>query len=425
MKLSCSPLIVSALSCSFALALVGSVAAQPPEVGMAINPAPNLAEEGEAWGAYTAYEKTLGDLPRTDPKAAIAGFESFSARNPELHPIVAALIASRVAALYRDGLKNPDKALDIYAQGLEKYRGQPAASMMIEGQTRTLFERGDAAGALAFVEKQWPQMVTAEQGGHPYLRGVVSRALQWRVRALLKLDRSGPAIALLKSSLSQMPSLLDPQHQTAEDWSEGWIYGELVDLLVAQKQSEDALRWAKLGYAEAAFDKGAIERASQWPGRVWAAQGDFVAARGFALAQDDPKRANPLAKIALPELDETIIGARLKLLRESQSQNYESERVPDIVGLQIGIGQLKTAMEDAQALLIKYPTAPQGVEQIARVFKAADGNLVRANQFIAYLDGNAANPLPEFWQTADAAPTATLAVSAQNPANAPREVQAQ
>ena len=409
MKRSRFPLVVVALSGIVAPASLSLARAQPPDIAFAANPAPDLAGEGEAWGAYTAFDKKLGDVARDDPQAAIAALQEFLEANPGLHPIVAALTTARIAEMYRDGLKSPDKALEIYAEGLNKYQGQPAVAMIIEGQTRTLFEHGKAGAALDFVQAQWPQMVLAEQTGHPYLRGVVSRALQWRVRALQKAGKTPEAVALLKSSLSQMPSLLDPQHQTAFDWSTGWIYGQLVETLVAGKQYDEALSWAKLGYAEAPFDKDSIERASAWPAQVWAAQGDFAAARGFGQAQSDVTRANPLAKVALPRLDTVALEARLKPLQELQARDYESARAGDIVGLQIALGQLKPAMEEAQALLIKNPMAPDGVQQIARVFKAADGSLVRANQFVAYLDSNGANPIPTFMQDDGAATTAPVA----------------
>ena len=392
--------------------------AQPPETVFAANPAPNLANEGEAWGAYGALDKTLGNMARDDPKAAIAQLQEFYEAHPDLHPIVAALTTARIAEMYRDGLKSPDKALEIYAEGLNKYQGQPAVAMIIEGQTRTLFEHGKAGAALDFVQAQWPQMVLAEQIDHPYLRGVVSRALQWRVRALQKAGKTPEAVALLKSSLSQMPSLLDPQHQTAADWSTGWIYGQLVETLVARKQYDEALSWAKLGYAEAPFDKDSIERASAWPAQVWAAQGDFAAARGFGQAQSDATRANPLAKVALPRLDTVALEARLKPLQELQARDYDRARAGDIVGLEIALGQFKPAMEEAQALLIRNPMAPEGVQQIARIFKAADGSLVRANQFVAYLDGNGANPIIAFMQDDGAAakPVAPAMPAAAPPA---------
>ena len=53
-------------------------------------------------------------------------------------------------------------------------------------------------------------------------------------------------------------------------------------------------------------------------------------------------------------------------------------------------------MEEARHLLVKRPTAPEGVQQIARVFKASDMNLARANQFVAYLDGKGEDPLAAF-----------------------------
>ena len=205
--------------------------------------------------------------------------------------------------------------------------------------------------------------------------------------------------------------LLAPQNQLAADWSTGWIYASIVDALVAKKQYAEALRWAKLSYAEAEFSKDAIEKASELPGRVWAGQGDFVSARGFGLAQEDPKRPNPLRDVKLPEINSAEIEAQLKALQGAQKKSYDAERAPQIVTLQIALGDLRGAMAEARYLLVKRPNAPEGVQQIARVFKAADMNLTRANQFVAYLDGKGEDPLAAFMEEGDPAAALDKAVT--------------
>ena len=111
MKRSRFPLVLVALSGLVAPASLSLARAQPPDIAFTANPAPDLAGEGEAWGAYTAFDKKLGEVARndSDSKAAIAALQEFLEANPTLHPIVAALITSRIAEMYRDG---PFKAAD-------------------------------------------------------------------------------------------------------------------------------------------------------------------------------------------------------------------------------------------------------------------------------------------------------------------------
>lgn len=392
----CLPLALCAVSC--ALYFPRPLLAQPNANGLATNPPP-VANEGEAWGTFDKFKEKMGDLPKTDPAAAIEAMRGFFNANPKLHPVVSAVLSADIANLYREKLNKPDKALEIYDWGLNTgYKDLPSAMMMVEGKAHTLVATNRAQDALDLLTEQWPQMVEAGRGGHPYLRGVVARSLYWRVQALQKLNKNDEIVSLLKQSLTETPVLLAPQNQLDANWNGGWIYAKLVDTLVAKKQYDEALRWAKLSYAEADFSKEAIEKASELPGKVWGAQGDFVAARGFGLAQEDPKRKNPLSEVKLPELDTAEIETELKALQDAQKKGYDTERAPQIVTLQIALGDLRGAMEEARYLLVKRPTAPEGVQQIARVFKAADMNLARANQFVAYLDGKGEDPLPAFME---------------------------
>ncbi len=58
---------------------------------------------------------------------------------------------------------------------------------------------------------------------------------------------------------------------------------------------------------------------------------------------------------------------------------------------------LSAAMDNAKKLMGERPEDALGMEQVCRVFKAADGGTRRANAFIAYLNGTGENPLPAFF----------------------------
>ena len=144
--------------------------------------------------------KKLGDLPKTDPAAAVQAMRDFFNANPQLHPMVSAVLSADIANLYRDNLKKPDKALEIYDWGLSKqYKDLPVAMLMVEGKAHTLIATNRAADALILLSEQWPQMIAAGRGGHPYLRGVVARSLYWRAQALQKENKNEEIVALLKA----------------------------------------------------------------------------------------------------------------------------------------------------------------------------------------------------------------------------------
>ncbi len=409
------PLALLVLAGSSAL-LHRPLLAQPAGGGMAANPAPaGLAEEGAAWGALNALRDKMKGA---DAEATIKAYNDFYAAHGELHPVVANVLTTDVAALYRDQLKQPDKALEIYNWGLDKFKTQDASILMLEGKGRTLLDTGHAEEASKLMEERWPQVILMARGEHPHLRLTASRCIQIRVQALQKQGKADEATALLKSTLQEAPDLLDPALQTSADWSQGWMYAALVDALIEAKHLDEAASWARLAFEESAFDKGAIDRASELMGRVWAAREDFVSARAFGAAQTDLAHANPMSKIALPTLSPALLGSELKRLQEAQAKSYDQNRAPQIVTLLIAMGQTRPAMEEARRLLVKAPTAPQGVQQVARVFKAGDLSLARANQFVAYLDGKAENSLPAFMQ-ADA-PEAPKAEAPPKVATAPK-----
>ncbi len=366
---------------------------------MAANPVGSVADEGPAWTALIALrDKTKG----AEAPAAVKAFNEFFTAHTEMNPLVACVLLSDVGALYRDKLQQPGKALEIYDWALDKYKAQDGSISVLEGKGRLLLDSGQAKAAGDLMEERWSQVIALSHVAHFHLRAMASRCVQIRVQALQKQNKPAEALELLRSTLQEAPALLDPAYQVGWDWGTGWLYPALVDGFLQAKQFEQAARWARMSFAQSSFDKGAIERATEIVGRVWAAQDDFVSARAFGAAQSDVARPNPLSKIALPALSVPLLEGELKRLQEAQAKGYDRERAPQIVTLLIGLGRLRPAMEVARELLAKYPTAPEGVQQVARVFKAADSSLVRANGFIAYLDGKAENPLPAFMQEPDA-----------------------
>ena len=80
------------------------------------------------------------------------------------------------------------------------------------------------------------------------------------------------------------------------------------------------------------------------------------------------------------------------------SRAIDQTRITHLISVLIVQGDLHEAMTQAKRLLIDNPTAPEGAQQICRVFKAADLNTIRANAFIAYLGGEGTNPMTAFFK---------------------------
>ena len=377
------------------------VVAQPNGGGMNINPQATLADEGPSW---TALIDLRNKTANATVQEKVDAHEALFKAHPEMNPLVASVLLQDVANWYRNDLKNPDKAMQVLDWGLEKYKQDDGSISLIESKGRGLLDAGKADEAASLMEDNWPLITSMAHVTHFHLRSMASRSVQIRVQALQKQNKNAEALTLMQETLSASPALLDPATQIDANWQQGWLYGALVDSAIAAKKYDEASRWARLAFAESNFDKDAIERATSLVGRVWAAQDDFVAARAFGAAQTDATRANPLGKVALPVLSADFLEEELQRLQNEQEKSYDRERAPQIVTVLIALGQLRPAMTVARELLTKFPTAPEGVQQVARVFKAADSSLVRANQFIAYLDGKAENPLPAFMQEADIAP---------------------
>lgn len=265
----------------------------------------------------------------------------------------------------------------------------------------------DQAGAAQkLLKDNFKDIEAAVRNGHPHLVQSASQTLQELSDAQDALrpagDKADDNIALLEYALTQWPIYLDPRKQTSLTWQEGWMYERLVKALAAQGRTDEALRWGRLYFAEAPFDGKAIENAVKPLSGVWAASGDLAKVRAFAVAQaptgeaDQVTVANPLAEVSTPDLAAQGAAVELKKLRQLQKMGPWRERVMPIITLEIALGQWHEAMQNAMNLIVEDASSPDGPQQVARVFKAHDASIVRANQFLAYLDGKAPNPVPAF-----------------------------
>ncbi|MDQ3813985.1 MAG: hypothetical protein M3347_08540, partial [Armatimonadota bacterium] len=335
-------------------------------------------------------------------------------------PVVGNLLTDKIAGLYRDGLKNPTKAHEIYDWGLQKSATDPARVILLEGKATTLLRENRGAEAETLLAGQWPQLVEAARASHPHLVIYAARTLQQYSAALEQQGKTAEVPPLLQKALQEMPVFLDARRQVASDWSQGWMFEKLVTSLLSLKRPEEALSWAKLSYMLCAFDKAAVERATSLLGRVWGQMDDLAATRAFAVAQADATKPNPLAKVPLPDIQSTALQSRVARLRSPTGQAVERDKAPELITLLLATSAFGDAMVVARQYFLEKIEEPRGAQEVCRVFKAGDLNTIRANAFLAYLEGNAPNPMKDFFtEHPPTAPGSAAPAAPAAPAPAP------
>ena len=357
------------------------------------------ADEGADWKAFNALEEQLADVRATEPEKAISALQQWFVARPELHPMVGSTLSARVLDIYLDDLKDTDKAIEVGDWAIKRYEDapptHPVQAVVLEGYARALIAAQRAPDAEKLLLEHWPQIVAAAQSRQPYLVMYASRSLQQLNRALEEQKKSDTTPALMQRILLEMPVFLDDRKQGSDGWRDGWMWETLIGGLMNAKQEEAALRWAKLGFAECAFDKDAIARATHNLARVWAKKEDFVRVQAFTDAQNDNAKTSPLSEIGWPHIEVQVLAAQLKRLQPGQKVAIEN--APETIGVLLAAGNVQDAMRVARQLMVDAPEAPESAQQVCRVFKAADGSIRRANQFVQYLQGKAPDPLADFF----------------------------
>lgn len=370
---------------------------------------PARADEASDWTALEAVKKQNGDTSH-DPQGAITQLQALQ-NSRTLHPILAAEVAWEVAEIQRTQLKQPEQARQGLDTLLRAVQAQPkpvypVEVLYLEGEAASLLDQNKAGAAQKLLSDNMALIQAAGASGHPHMEQFASRCLERLCDAQAALRQEGAkpddTITLLQTSFSQMPNLLDPAHAQSTDWQTGWMYERLMKELSAAGRPEEALSWGKLYFEESAFDQVAIARAVKALSVVWGQQDELAKVRAFAQAQGDAQGiANPLVEVALPKLPLDATKAELEKRQAQRRMGPWSGQVPPLITLHIALGQWREAMRLAQSLVVDDPGDTQGPQQVARVFKAKDGSVARANAFLGYLQGKAPNPVPAFMKEAD------------------------
>ena len=281
------------------------------------------------------------------------------------------------------------------------------------------------------------QTVQTRDGGDPDFQSwEIRQLLDSKVKILLAEKRAPEAIQVLQQWRTLRPSYQDDIFlDDSFTWGENWRAAQnqrkqpaqavsglvkdfedgllrrvtfasgttssLINELIAQDKTGEALSWAKLEFSLCRFDEEAIRDATKDVNRCLSA-GELTLAKvnQFAAAQTDPAAPNPLDKVPLPQFDTTEV--RAQLANPNDKSPFEMR-----LNQWLAVGDYRNAMLLAKSQLVSDVTNQNTALQVARVFKAKDGDLVRANQFLAYYQmGQGDNPIPAFLKETEAAAAA-------------------
>lgn len=372
-----------------------------------LNSFPLRADAGyDAWSAAEPTRQKVGQLRKTDAKAAAALLED--ELNKVRDPNVAADFYTLLADVYTTDLKDPGKALALFERALPifqkpEYKVPPYHWMtMIANKASALVASKRLEDADKLLRDNHATLLEAANDDNPYGRYAARLTLRAQTALLEAQDKNAETTTALAQFLMEVPRFLTMTGKEG-DWDDGgWPLRELLKRLQKQKRSAEALSWGKLAYRLAAFDKKEIENATRLLNGLWAEQENFPAIAQFTKAQTDAAIPNPLSKVTAPEIPPAARESLKKKIADLEGRqviDFGPQKAREIVSLRLLLStseDLREAMNVAYQLLKTRPDLQDGSLQICRVFKAADGNLIRANNFLSYLEGNGENPVPAF-----------------------------
>ena len=348
---------------------------------------------------YEAMLQQEHALEATDPATALALMEKFGQNHPALDAGVRVTLLGDAANLAFDKLHDKDRALKIATQSQEEAKLAVAdgasdfllaRALLFKGRILMSAGQTEDAQTLVGAPENWKRYALLLSDSNPWQRSYGEAAAGLLIGDLETSKR--PALAVTK-----IEELMRFNPAAAATNSAG-VVDRLAENLLNDDKPKAALSWGKLSFMLADFDNDAIARSTKLLARAWARSGDLAALRDFTKAQNgDTSVKNPLEAVALPDVvSDPATGAALSQLAGEWEKN---ERVHDAISAYMLMGQWLPAMQRAQDIWLKDPQSAAGVQEVGRVFKAADLAPTRGNAFVAYVNGTGqGNPLQEFLQ---------------------------
>lgn len=355
---------------------------QPEDFERPVDPAVEAVERK----AFTELQTRLKEVEKQDPGQAIAQYQKFVNDHPHLNAPIDILAGVTLAHLHYNGRKDARAALEICERTLHKHPAHPNRYSMLVAEGEILVADGQAAAAEKLLQDTWQQ-------------GQVECG-PWQVTAIMQpytaaLERQGKTEAEIKAlgqALIESPALLNSGDRSQSSGASAWIYQKLVDTLIREARYDEALGWSKLRFMECTFDEAAIKGAGDMLAKVLTGKtGNPAAAQAFLESQQGDKAGGPLVQVALPELDDFQQKTHLAALQQGNLVP------PNRISLHILLGSWREAILEAHRQLVEHPEDPNAVQEVARIFKAHDLTIKRANAWLEfYRTGEGANPMVEF-----------------------------
>ena len=340
-------------------------------------PRPVGADAAADWQALMHAQKQAAVQAVATPPSAIATLYRLFRERREMDPWVAVAGVSAIVRLQKASGQE-ETAYQLCDWALGKYGWHPAVARTVADKALLLNAGKRSPEVETLVAQYWPK-VTETHWSHA--NAVVA---QW-CAALQAQGKDAEQVQALKKALLEIPGILDEGQQSPP----GWIYHRITNTLGNKPEREEALRWARVRFLACAFEPAALERSARALARAWKAvepAGTGIA--GLAAAQDGG--ANPLDAILPVAFDPTLRKAQLAKIQGG------AQAAHDRISLYLLAGAKNEALSEALSLLRDLPDLPAGTREVCRVLKAMDGNLCRANAFLAFAKtGAGANLLPD------------------------------
>ena len=319
------------------------------------------------------FVRQMHDLSRREPEQAVAQGQQFLAENrdkPEVLRWGAVGIALITARLQR---AKPEQALATLDEAITSYAKYPYAYRLASAKSELLLSTGRVAEAEALMHQTWVSLPASDKAG--------ARALLIDYVELLgKQGKHEQSLELMRDYLARTPGQL----------ADSRLAELMVEQLLLNNRLDEAMSWARLNFMVAPYNEKSLQQATQLVVKVWTARHPAPAKiQELSEAMQNPDKPNPLREVALPVWGDGVLEKQLAQARTPDER----------IALMIAGDDLRGAMVEAQQWMVKAPTSPAPVLGVARVFKAADLNVKRANAFLLYhQSGQGQNPMTEFLQ---------------------------
>jgi tetratricopeptide (TPR) repeat protein len=198
-------------------------------------------------------------------------------------------------------------------------------------------------------------------------------------RCYMGLGDNETAVAKLKQYALLYPPLL-----SRPEW-----YTAAFDAHLAMKDGPGALSVARAAYALCDYDEKTLQNAAELVRRGFISNGELHKGIQFLAAQENAENPNPLRDVPLPQLTPEE--------KEQLLQAAGQDKPKRLLAL-IYTGDAETAVAVAVGYMCEAGAdqAVSSLQEVARALKAADCNVVRANQFIQYAKtGQGENPVAD------------------------------